>query len=463
MGPPITAEGIAGCRNEVSSIWDEQKWYHGCKLVFYLWIGDEFYFLGHGGNSVMEARKSFNITWAIFIGLVLGTLFGLFMPGRYGFLLPAVELLSGIYMNALRMMIYPLVFCSLIVSIHSIGSISATGRIGVQCVLYFTGTTLFASLLGLFLPKALGLGKGIAIEMIEFAVEATPFTSLLDTVKNLIPANPAASFANGDMLQVLVFAIIVGIASLSLGERADPFVKVAQALNDISIQIVSAVMYVTPIGVFSSIASVIYANGTGTILALGTVLLALYVTMFLYALIVYGGIVKLLGKRSARTFFSKVLPAALNAFGTCSSSATLPISKQCADDLGVSNEISSLALPLGATINMDAVSIVMSFMIVFFANACGVEIRFGLLAVVLLSNTLLSIGTPGVPGGAIASFAALAAIAGLPTGVMGVYISVNTLCDMGATCCNVLGDLACSVAMEETVKLDLAKRSSLSK
>ena len=147
------------------------------------------------------------------------------------------------------------------------------------------------------------------------------------------------------------------------------------------------------------------------------------------------------------------MPAALNAFGTCSSSATLPISKRCADEMGVPNEVSSLALPLGATINMDAVSILMSFMIVFFANACGVEVSFGLLAVVLLSNTLLSIGTPGVPGGAIASFAALAAIAGLPTGVMGVYISVNTLCDMGATCCNVLGDLACSVAMKETAGL----------
>ena len=211
-------------------------------------------------------------------------------------------------------------------------------------------------------------------------------------------------------------------------------------------------MYFTPIGVFCSIASVIYANGTSTIMALGAVLIALYVTMFLYALIVYGGIVRLIGKCDVRTFFVKVLPAALNAFGTCSSSATLPISKQCADDLEVPNEISSLTLPLGATINMDAVSIVMSFMIVFFANACGIEISFGMLAVVLLSNTLLSIGTPGVPGGAIASFAALASIAGLPAGVMGVYISINTLCDMGATCCNVLGDLACSVAMKESVK-----------
>ena len=401
----------------------------------------------------MKKNLSTHLTLAIFLCLILGIVLGLLIPGRLEFLLPAIDLVSGLYMNALKMMIYPLVFCSLVVGIHGIGSVSATGKIGAQTVLYYVCTTLAASLLGLFLPKALGLGKGVTIEMMESDVAATQFTSLLDTVKNLIPANPVASFANGDMLQVLVFAVIVGITCLALGKKAEPFVTLTYSVNEISVKIISVVMLFTPVGVLCSIASVVYANGTETILALGTVLIALYLTFFLYALIVYGGIVKLLGKYGVGQFFSKVMPAALNAFGTCSSSATLPISKRCADDMGVPNEISSLALPLGATINMDAVRILMSFMIVFFANACGVEVSFGMLAVVLLSNTLLSIGTPGVPGGAIASFAALASIAGLPTGVMGVYISVNTLCDMGATCCNVLGDLACSVAMKETVKL----------
>lgn len=131
----------------------------------------------------MKKGKHLKITTAIFIGLISGILFGMFMPGRYEFLLPAVELVSGLYMNALRMMIYPLVFCSLIVGIQGIGSISATGRVGGQTVLYYTATTLFASLLGLFLPKALKLGAGITIEMVEAEVEATKFTSLMDTVK----------------------------------------------------------------------------------------------------------------------------------------------------------------------------------------------------------------------------------------------------------------------------------------
>ena len=404
----------------------------------------------------MKTKKTINITLAIFIGLIAGVLFGLFMPGRYEFLLQAVDLVSSLYMNALRMMIYPLVFCSLVVGIQSIGSVGATGKIGGQALLYFSTTTLFASTLGLFLPQLLGLGKGVTIQMMESDVEAAQFTSLVDTVKNLIPSNPVASFANGDMLQVLVFAVIIGIACLTLGKKADPVVKLCESLNDICIEVVTWVMYCTPVGVFCSIASVMYANGIDTMLALGQVLIAQYVTYFLYILIVYGGIVKFIGKYPVGKFFKTIMPAALNAFGTCSSSATIPISKRCADELGIPNEISSLALPLGATINMDAVSIIMSFMIVFFANACGVELSFGMMVVIMLSNTLLSIGAPGVPGSAIACFAALSAIAGLPAGVMGVYISVNTLCDMGATCCNVLGDIACSVAMKQTVKLDTA-------
>ena len=399
--------------------------------------------------------KAIRLSIAILVGLVLGALFGLVMPTWAE---PATSLISTVYLHGLTMMIYPLVFCSLIVGIKGIGSVSATGKVGGQALLYFVGTTLFASLLGLFLSKALGIGAGVAVEMAEAEVQAAEFTSIVDTIENLIPANPFASFVNGNMLQVLAFAIIVGIACLALGEKAAPFVRLCEAVDEISVKIVSSVMYTTPVGVFCSLAGTVHANGIKTILSLAAVLGVLYLVMFLYIIIVYGlVIVKGIGKFSVRRFFVTVLPAALNAFGTASSSATLPISKRCADDMGVPNEISALALPLGATINMDAVSIVMSFMIVFFANATGTELSYGMLAVVLLSNTLLSIGAPGVPNSAIASFAALSAIAGLPAGIMGMYVSVNILVDAGATCCNVLGDIACAVAMKRTCKLTGAK------
>ena len=406
-------------------------------------------------SSAHTNRKAIRLSIAILAGLILGALFGLVMPDWAE---PVTGLISTIYLHALTMMIYPLVFCSLIVGIKGIGSVSATGKVGGQALVYFIGTTLLASLLGLFLPKALNIGSGVAIEMAEAQVQAAEFTSIVDTVRNLIPANPFASFVNGNMLQVLVFAIIVGIACLTLGEKADPFVRVCEAVDEISVKVVSAVMYTTPVGVFCSLAGTVHANGLQTILSLAAVLGILYLVMAVYIVIVYGFVmVKGIGRFSLKRFFVTVLPAALNAFGTASSSATLPISKRCADEMEVPNEISALALPLGATINMDAVSIVMSFMIVFFANATGTELPYSLLAVVLLSNTLLSIGAPGVPNSAIASFAALAAIAGLPAGIMGMYVSVNILVDAGATCCNVLGDIACAVAMKRSCPLPRKK------
>lgn len=421
------------------------------RIVFTKW---ESFAENEEREKVFEKMKksSYNVTLWILIGLVAGIVVGLVMPAA---LYTPFAVITTIYMSALKMMIYPLVFCSLVVGIMGIGSVANTGKIGLHAICWYVGTTAVASGLGLILPKLLGLGKGAQIAMMETETEAATFGGLLDTVENLIPSNPFTAFTEGNMLQVLVFAIIIGISCLALGEKAQPFVDVCNSVNDLSIFIVGKVMLFTPLGVFCSIATVMYSNGTATMVELAQVMIALYVTYFLYAVIVYGGMVQFLGKCPIGKFFKGVAPAAMNAFGTCSSSATIPLSMKCAtENLGISEEIVSLTLPLGATINMDAVSIVMSFMITFFASACGVPVSTGLMVVVLLSNVLLSVGTPGVPGGAIASFAALASIAGLPTGVMGVYISVNTLADMGATCVNVLGDLACSTVINEQLHLE---------
>ena len=395
-----------------------------------------------------------HITFAIFAGLVLGILTGLFLADRFAPVLTVTNLLGGIYMNALNMMIFPLVFCSIIMGIASIGNIRTTGKITGSALLYFIVTTALASFMGLIIPRLIHLGRGVQFGMAASDIEATQFTSILDTLKSLIPSNPVAAFSNGNMLQVLVFAVITGFALISIGEKGEPLLKVIDSLNELCLRVISVMMYFTPIGVFCTIVPVVEANGTATILSLATQLIILYLAFFGYAFLVYGLSVKVLGKVSPITFFRAILPAALNAFGTCSSSATIPISKQCVEEeLGVSNKISSIAIPLGATVNMDAVSILMSFMIMFFANACNITVSIPMMIIVLLANVLLSIGTPGVPGGAIASFAALATMAGLPAGVMGVYISINTLCDMGATCVNVIGDLSCCVVLKE--KLDV--------
>ena len=395
-----------------------------------------------------------HITGAIFTGLVLGVITGLFLADRIPAILNVTGLVGGIYMNALNMMIFPLVFCSIVMGISNIGNIRTTGKITGTAMVFFIFTTALASLIGLIIPRMIKLGQGVTFEMATSDIAATEMTSILDTVKNLIPSNPVAAFANGNMLQVLVFAVIVGFTLIAVGEKGDALLKVIDATNEVCLKVISVVMYFTPIGVFCTIVPVVQSNGIDTIISLAQQLLILYIAFFGYAFIVYGFSVKVLGKASPVAFFKAILPAALNAFGTCSSSATIPISKKCMEEnFGVSNKITSIVIPLGATVNMDAVSILMSFMIMFFANACGIEVSVSMMAVLLLANVLLSIGTPGVPGGAIASFAALATMAGLPAGVMGVYIGINTLCDMGATCINVVGDLACCAVLKEKIKL----------
>ena len=322
-------------------------------------------------------------------------------------------------------------------------------------MLFFLATTVIASFVGLVIPRMIHLGKGVSFEMVTSDIQATKMNSILDTVKGLIPSNPVAAFAEGNMLQVLMFALIVGFTLIAIGEKGEPLLKVIDSLNEVCLKIISTVMYFTPIGVFCTIVPVVEANGTSTIVSLATQLVILYIAFFGFALVVYGAAVKVLGKTSPIRFFRAIMPAALNAFGTCSSSATIPLSKQCVEDeLGVSNQVSSITIPLGATVNMDAVSILMSFMIMFFANACNVNISISMMVLVLLANVLLSVGTPGIPGGAIASFAALATMAGLPAGVMGVYISINTLCDMGATCVNVIGDMAGCVVLQEQIDIE---------
>ncbi len=396
-----------------------------------------------------------HITGAIFGGLILGILTGLFLAGRFKVVLTATSVLGSIYMSALNMMIFPLVFCSIVMGIASIGSARTTGKITGAAMLFFLCTTALASFVGLIIPRLISLGKGVSFKMATSDIQATKMDSILDTVKGLIPSNPVSAFAEGNMLQVLVFALIMGFTLIAIGEKGKPLLKVIDSCNEACLKIISTVMYFTPIGVFCTIVPVVEANGTKTIISLATQLIILYVAFFGFAFVVYGGAVSILGKTSSVKFFKAIMPAALNAFGTCSSSATIPLSKRCVEDeLGVPNQISSITIPLGATVNMDAVSILMSFMIMFFANACGVHVSIPMMIIILLANVLLSVGTPGIPGGAIASFAALATMAGLPAGVMGVYISINTLCDMGATCVNVIGDMAGCVVLKEKIEIE---------
>ena len=339
------------------------------------------------------------------------------------------------------------------------GSVSATGRIADRAMVFFLSTTCLACVFGIFVPQMLGIGKNAKLQLASADVDVNNVSNILDTITNLIPSNPFASFVNGDMLSILVFAVIIGFAILALQEKAQPLMDLITSVNEVSMKILFEVMKFTPLGVLCTIMPVLATTGADTVVSIGTALLTTYAIIIIYAVVVYGIIVGVIAKMPLKTFVKSVSPAALNAFGTCSSSATIPISMRCAEEgMGVSKEITSIVLPLGATVNMDAISILMSVMITFFANACGVHLTLLNMVVIVLANVLLSIGTPGIPNGQVASFAALIQIAGIPAGVMGIFISISTLSDMIVTMVDVLGDMACCATLKRFLGSESANR-----
>ena len=203
-----------------------------------------------------------HITGAIFTGLILGILTGLFLAGRFEPVLTVTSLIGSIYMNALNMMIFPMVFCSIVIGICSIGNARTTGKITAASMIYFLCTTALASLCGLIIPRLIHLGKGVKFEMATADIQATEMSSILDTLKNLIPSNPIAAFADGNMLQVLVFALIIGFTLIAVGEKGTPFLNLIDSINEVCLKIITTIMYFTPIGVFCTIVPVVEANGT---------------------------------------------------------------------------------------------------------------------------------------------------------------------------------------------------------
>ena len=390
----------------------------------------------------------------IFIALILAILVGLLIQSHADFANSYIKPFGTIFLNLVKFIVVPIVLFSIMCGIISMSDIRKVGAIGLKTVCFYLCTTAFAVTVGLIGGN---LFKGLfpVVATTDLSYEAAASTSFMDTLVNIFPSNFVSPMVEANMLQIIVMAILLGFSIILVGEKNIRVVNAFNDLNDIFMKCMELILKLSPIGVFCLLCPVITSNGPAIIGSLAMVLLAAYICYIVHAVVVYSITVKTMGGMSPVKFFKAIMPAALNAFGTCSSSATIPISKQCVEEeLGVSNKITSITIPLGATVNMDAVSILMSFMIMFFANACGINVSISMMIIILLANVLLSVGTPGIPGGAIASFAALATMAGLPAGVMGVYISINTLCDMGATCVNVIGDLAACVVLKEKIKLD---------
>lgn len=392
--------------------------------------------------------KKMQLSTKILIGLALGVLAGILLQGSPGVADTWIKPFGTLFLNLIKMIIVPLVLASLVVGTCGLGDVRKLGRIGGKTIVYYLLTTAFAVLLGLILANVFNVGFGFALPADVEPSEAGKMPSIVDTFLNIIPTNPIKALADGNMLQIIAFALILGSGIVALGDKGKPLFGFFDSLAEATYKITGGIMNFAPYAVFALITPVVASNGPQVLLPLLSVIAIVYFGCFLHAAIVYSGTLKLLGKFSPIKFFKGIFPAQAIAFTTCSSSATLPVNMQCTEEnLGVSKSICSFVLPLGATINMDGTALYQGVCALFIANVYGIELSIAQQVTIVLTATLASIGTAGVPGAGLIMLTMVLQSVGLPLEGLALVGGIDRILDMARTTVNITGDSACAVVI----------------
>ncbi|MCP3761578.1 dicarboxylate/amino acid:cation symporter [Domibacillus sp. A3M-37] len=402
--------------------------------------------------------KKVNLTTKIIAALILGAIVGLILnltaPNVFDVLNTYLFVPVGqIFLSLISMLVVPLVFFSIVLGSAGLGDPQKLGRIGVKTVGYFLITTCIAIVIGLALAASIQPGSAGEFDTAgaEFSAEEAPPVS--ETLMNIIPKNPINAMAEGNMLQLIIFAVFIGLALTALGEKTKGIFSLVEQGNEIMMYLVGLVMKFAPYGTFGLIATAIGTQGWDAILAMGSYMLVVLAALFIHSVVTYGGTVAFLAKKSPIWFFKTFAPAMGVAFSTSSSNATLPVSMEVAQrDLKVPKPISSFVQPLGATINMDGTAIMQGVATMFIAQAYGIDLTMVELATVVLTAVLASIGTAGVPGVGLIMLAMVLGSVGLPVEGIGLIIGIDRLLDMTRTAVNITGDAACALYVGESEK-----------
>ena len=392
-----------------------------------------------------------HLSYKILIGLVLGVVAGLIAgPGSAPLLKVWVAPVGTLFINLIKMIIVPVVLASLIVGAASLGDVKKLGRVGAKIMTFYLLTTAFAVSFGLMLGVLMQPGKGLVIPAgAKAAAKAAP--PLMDVLVNIVPTNAFQAMAKADMLQVIVFAIFIGIGITMVGERAKPVEAFFDGFAEVTYKIIDAIMKLAPIGVFALIMPVVAVNGPKVLLPLATVIAAVYIGCILHMVVVYSGAVSMIGGISPVKFFKGIFPAMLVAFSTCSSSATLPVNMKCTqENLGVKKDIASFCLPLGATVNMDGTALYQGVCALFVAQIYGIDLNMGQYITIVLTGTLASIGTAGVPGAGLIMLTLVLQSVGLPLEGIALVAGIDRVLDMIRTTVNITGDAAGCVVISKS-------------
>lgn len=383
----------------------------------------------------------------VLVGLALGVVVGVTIGDTVN---PFLEPFGDIFKRLFRMLIVPLIFFSLVSGITSMTDLREMGRVGGKTFVIYLLTTAVAVTIGLVFGFVLQPGVGAELGS-GYAMEANEVRTVGGFFVNLIPTNPVAAFAEGNVLQIITFSLLVGVAINLAGNKAKNISSLMDEMSEVMFSLTHIIIQITPYGVFALMAVISAKYGLDVLLPLGKLVLVVYAALIFHALVVYGSIVRYVGGMRLKPFFTGLFDAQLVAYSTASSAATLPVTMSCVrDNLGVSKRVSSFVLPLGATINMDGTALYQGVAALFVAQAFGIDLSVADGLTIILTCTLASIGSAAVPGAGLVMLTMVLASVGLPLEGIGMIFAVDRIMDMMRTAVNITGDSMVSVLVAKS-------------
>lgn len=399
----------------------------------------------------MKEKKKLSLATQIFIALVMAIIAGLMLGGHAEFAESYIKPFGTIFLNLLKFIVVPIVLFSIISGIISMKDIHKVGSIGLKTIIYYLITTAFAITIGLFFGNLFS-DMFPVLTTTNLTYEAAESSPFMDILVSIFPSNFIMPLSDAIMLQIIVMALLIGFAIVLLGDKV---ASVANGINDwnlVFIKCMDMILRLSPLGVFCLLCPVIAANGANIIGALATVIMVAYICYAVHMAFVYSLAVKTIGKMNPIEFFKGMLPVMIFAFSSASSVGTLPLNMETTEKMGASKEISSFILPLGATINMDGTAIYQGVCAIFIASCYGIDLTFAQMITIVLTATLASIGTAGVPGAGMVMLAMVLTSVGLPVDGIALVAGVDRIFDMGRTTVNIMGDASCTMIISNLEK-----------
>ena len=409
---------------------------------------------------MLKNKKKVSQSKKIFIGLLLGIVLGIIMHSlvpdshfKNDILIDGIFYTIGqLFIRLMQMLVVPLVFFSIADGCRNLGDTETLGKVGVRIVIYYLFTTAFAILIALSLASLIGPGKGMnmSIGSQSFEVEKTDI-SLSNTILEFIPTNPIEALAKGNMIQIIIFSVLVGLLIASMEDRLITLGNIVTEMNDLMMGMTMWVMKLAPIGVFFLIARTFSNLGYDAILSMLSYMLSVLGGLAVQLVIVYMLLIVVFVRVNPFSFLKKFAPVMTFGFSTASSSATVPINIKTLEDMGIDRKISSFTIPLGATVNMDGTAIMQGVAVVFIANAYGIALSPTDFMTVILTATIASVGTAGIPSVGLVTLSMVLESVGLPVEGIAIIMGIDRILDMARTTVNLAGDAAGTMIVANSV------------